>query len=196
MLGVKHSAGRHLSLLVACDHEGDPACVLCALPSYVNKLASLRAWGQDCLVSWTDLFPGFPDLPKFRVLYGEVFARVLVPREVYLACTEAMSPDSVVEVCDGKGKCASVDFGSSRVQPDELSLELLVDLVNGCIGVSVGLVTQLQFDAVVYELFVWRLGERKQRPCPVHPDLHLGVVAHGGDDVEEGLGHGVSALRV
>ena len=79
MLGVEYPAGRHLSLLVACDHEGGPACVLCALPPYVNKLARLRARGQDWLVPWTGFFSGLSDLPKFRVLYGEVFACVLVP---------------------------------------------------------------------------------------------------------------------
>ena len=42
---------------------------------------------------------------------------------MYLVGTEAMSSDSIVEVCDGKGKCASVDFGARWVQPDELGLE-------------------------------------------------------------------------
>ena len=107
-----------------------------------------------------------------------------------------MSSDSIVEVCDGKGKCASVDFGTRWVQPDELGLELLVDFVNGGIGVPVGLVAQLELDAVVGELLVWSLCEGKQRPCPVHPDLNLGVVAHWGDNVEEGLCHRVSAFRV
>ena len=115
---------------------------------------------------------------------------------MYLAGTEAMSSDSIVEVCDGKGKCASVDFGTRWVQPDELGLELLVDFVNGGIGVPVGLVAQLELNAVVGELLVWSLGERKQRPCPVYSDLNLGVMAHWGDDVEESFGHRVSAFRV
>ena len=100
-----------------------------------------------------------------------------------------MSSNSIVEVCGGKGKCPSVDFGTRGVQPDELGFELLVDFVNGGIGVPVGLVAQLELNAVVGELLIWSLGERKQRPCPVHPDLNLGVVAHWGDDVEEGFGH-------
>ena len=78
-LSVEYSAGGHLPLLAACDHEGGPACVLCALPPYVNKLARLRARGQDWLVPWTGFFSGLSDLPKLPVLYGEVFACVLVP---------------------------------------------------------------------------------------------------------------------
>ena len=73
----------------------------------------------------------------------------------------AVPSNSVVQVCDSQGKCASVYLGSGWIEFDKLGFQLLVDLVNRGIGVPVGLVAQVKLDAVVGELLVRGLGKRE-----------------------------------